>query len=81
MVPVRSLLCVICGRYTPTPSGPTFVLAVSPHPVRSLMVSLTLMGLPVAGITLSFKIYIGIPGRPVSSGLQVPGEPFPSWSG
>jgi hypothetical protein len=24
---------------------------------------------------------IGRPGRPVSSGLQVPGEPFPSWSG
>jgi hypothetical protein len=24
---------------------------------------------------------IGSPGRPVSSGLQVPGEPFPSWSG
>jgi hypothetical protein len=23
----------------------------------------------------------GSPGRPVSSGLQVPGEPFPSWSG
>jgi hypothetical protein len=22
----------------------------------------------------------GSPGRPVSSGLQVPGEPFPSWS-
>jgi hypothetical protein len=22
--------------------------------------------------------YIGSPGRPVSSGLQVPGEPFPS---
>jgi hypothetical protein len=22
---------------------------------------------------------IGSPGRPVSSGLQVPGEPFPSW--
>jgi hypothetical protein len=21
------------------------------------------------------------PGKPVSSGLQVPGEPFPSWSG
>jgi hypothetical protein len=24
---------------------------------------------------------IGIPGRPVSSGLQVPGEPFLSWLG
>jgi hypothetical protein len=24
---------------------------------------------------------IGNPGRPVSSGLQVPGEMFPSWSG
>jgi hypothetical protein len=24
---------------------------------------------------------IGNPVRPVSSGLQVPGEPFPSWSG
>jgi hypothetical protein len=24
---------------------------------------------------------IGSAGRPVSSGLQVPGEPFPSWSG
>jgi hypothetical protein len=24
---------------------------------------------------------IGIPVKPVSSGLQVPGEPFPSWSG
>jgi hypothetical protein len=24
---------------------------------------------------------IGSPGRPVSSGLQVPGESFPSWSG
>jgi hypothetical protein len=24
---------------------------------------------------------IGSPGRPVSSGLQVPGDPFPSWSG
>jgi hypothetical protein len=24
---------------------------------------------------------IGSPDRPVSSGLQVPGEPFPSWSG
>jgi hypothetical protein len=24
---------------------------------------------------------IGSPGRPVSSGLQVPSEPFPSWSG
>jgi hypothetical protein len=24
---------------------------------------------------------IGIPGRPISSGLQVPGEPFLSWSG
>jgi hypothetical protein len=24
---------------------------------------------------------IGSPGRPVSSGLQVPGEPFPSWLG
>jgi hypothetical protein len=24
---------------------------------------------------------IGSPGRPVSSGLQVPGETFPSWSG
>jgi hypothetical protein len=24
---------------------------------------------------------IASPGRPVSSGLQVPGEPFPSWSG
>jgi hypothetical protein len=24
---------------------------------------------------------IGSPGRPVSGGLQVPGEPFPSWSG
>jgi hypothetical protein len=24
---------------------------------------------------------IGNPGRPVSSGLQVSGEPFPSWSG
>jgi hypothetical protein len=24
---------------------------------------------------------IGSPGRPVSSGLQVSGEPFPSWSG
>jgi hypothetical protein len=24
--------------------------------------------------------YIGSPGRPVSSGLQVPGELFPSWS-
>jgi hypothetical protein len=24
---------------------------------------------------------IGSPGRPVSSGLQVLGEPFPSWSG
>jgi hypothetical protein len=23
----------------------------------------------------------GSPGRPVSSRLQVPGEPFPSWSG
>jgi hypothetical protein len=23
---------------------------------------------------------IGSPGRPVSSGLQVPGQPFPSWS-
>jgi hypothetical protein len=23
----------------------------------------------------------GSPGRPVSSGLQVPGEPFLSWSG
>jgi hypothetical protein len=23
----------------------------------------------------------GSPGRPVSSGLKVPGEPFPSWSG
>jgi hypothetical protein len=23
----------------------------------------------------------GIPGRSVSSGLQVPGEPFPYWSG
>jgi hypothetical protein len=23
----------------------------------------------------------GNPGRPVSSGLQVPGEPFPSWLG
>jgi hypothetical protein len=23
---------------------------------------------------------IGSPGRPVSSGLQVPSEPFPSWS-
>jgi hypothetical protein len=23
----------------------------------------------------------GSPGRPVSSGLQVPGELFPSWSG
>jgi hypothetical protein len=23
----------------------------------------------------------GSPGRPVSSGLQVSGEPFPSWSG
>jgi hypothetical protein len=23
----------------------------------------------------------GSPCRPVSSGLQVPGEPFPSWSG
>jgi hypothetical protein len=23
----------------------------------------------------------GSPGRPVSSSLQVPGEPFPSWSG
>jgi hypothetical protein len=22
---------------------------------------------------------LGSPGRPVSSGLQVPGEPFPSW--
>jgi hypothetical protein len=22
---------------------------------------------------------IGSPGRPVSTGLQVPGEPFPSW--
>jgi hypothetical protein len=25
--------------------------------------------------------HIGSPGRPVSSGLQVPGEPFHSWSG
>jgi hypothetical protein len=24
---------------------------------------------------------IGSPGRPVSSELSVPGEPFPSWSG
>jgi hypothetical protein len=24
---------------------------------------------------------IGSPGSPVSSGLQVSGEPFPSWSG
>jgi hypothetical protein len=24
---------------------------------------------------------IGSPGKPVSSGSQVPGEPFPSWSG
>jgi hypothetical protein len=24
---------------------------------------------------------IGSPGRPVSCGLHVPGEPFPSWSG
>jgi hypothetical protein len=24
---------------------------------------------------------IGIPRRPVFSGLQVPGKPFPSWSG
>jgi hypothetical protein len=24
---------------------------------------------------------VGSPGRPVSSALQVPGEPFPSWSG
>jgi hypothetical protein len=24
---------------------------------------------------------IGSPGRPVSSGLQVSSEPFPSWSG
>jgi hypothetical protein len=24
---------------------------------------------------------IGSPGRPVSSGLHVPSEPFPSWSG
>jgi hypothetical protein len=24
---------------------------------------------------------IGSPDRPISSGLQVPGEPFPSWSG
>jgi hypothetical protein len=24
---------------------------------------------------------VGSPGRPVSSGLQVPGEPLPSWSG
>jgi hypothetical protein len=24
---------------------------------------------------------VGSPGRPVSSGLQMPGEPFPSWSG
>jgi hypothetical protein len=24
---------------------------------------------------------IGSPGRPVSSGLQVPGKSFPSWSG
>jgi hypothetical protein len=24
---------------------------------------------------------IGSPGRPVSSELQVPSEPFPSWSG
>jgi hypothetical protein len=24
---------------------------------------------------------IGSPVRPVSSGLQVPGEPFPTWSG
>jgi hypothetical protein len=24
---------------------------------------------------------IGSPSRPVSSRLQVPGEPFPSWSG
>jgi hypothetical protein len=24
---------------------------------------------------------IGSPGRPVSPGLQVPGDPFPSWSG
>jgi hypothetical protein len=24
---------------------------------------------------------IGSPSRPVSSGLQVPGEPFPSWTG
>jgi hypothetical protein len=23
----------------------------------------------------------GSPGKPVSSGLQVPGEPFPSWWG
>jgi hypothetical protein len=23
---------------------------------------------------------IGVPGRTVSSGLQVPGEPFPFWS-
>jgi hypothetical protein len=23
---------------------------------------------------------VGSPGRPVSSGLQVPDEPFPSWS-
>jgi hypothetical protein len=23
----------------------------------------------------------GSPGRPIASGLQVPGEPFPSWSG
>jgi hypothetical protein len=25
--------------------------------------------------------YTGSPSSPVSSGLQVPGEPFPSWSG
>jgi hypothetical protein len=25
--------------------------------------------------------HIGSSGRPVSSGLQVPGDPFPSWSG
>jgi hypothetical protein len=24
--------------------------------------------------------HIGSPSRPISSGLQLPGEPFPSWS-
>ena len=57
-VPVRALLCVICGRYTPPLSGSTLVPAVSLHSVRSLMVSLTLMVLPVPVITLSFKIYM-----------------------